>query len=145
MPVTDQQVATLRAYLAGDPDEYHRLRARLKETVDQTGYAALIAAAFFVAVERRFSANCDIADVVSYVGDARARFDQDGRMVDPRAAERMVLAVSADEEIDDIDDRTRGQIQIVLLLALIVDEQLDDAGLDEFLSGSRRLADDLVS
>jgi hypothetical protein len=35
--------------------------------------------------------------------------------------------------------------QIVLLAALIADEQLDDAGLDTFLGSARKLADQLMS
>jgi hypothetical protein len=53
----------------------------------------------------------------------------------------MIRAVYSDEEIDDIDGRTKGATQMLLLAALVADEKFDDAGLDEFLSEARELAD----
>jgi hypothetical protein len=72
MPVTDHQVATLRALLAGDPGEHARLHAQLDRDADRAGYSALIAAACFEAADRRFAASHTRADIAEFVASARA-------------------------------------------------------------------------
>ncbi len=57
----------------------------------------------------------------------------------------MIRAVYTEEEIRDIDPSTRLGTQFLLLTALIADEHLDPAGLDEFLAGARDLADQWIS
>jgi hypothetical protein len=145
MPVTADQVATLRAYLAGDFDSHKRLFGQLDRTAAQTGYTALLAAAFFEAVDRRFAQNGTTADVVELVADIRARHLKDADEIDPRAAERLILAMFTDEEVDDFDTETKVSTQIILLYALITDARLDDAGLDGFLAEARKLADEWTS
>jgi hypothetical protein len=44
-----------------------------------------------------------------------------------------------------LDELARGRAQVFLLGELIADEQLDDAGLDEFLAKARTLADNWLS
>ena len=145
MPVTADQVATLRAYLAGDFDSHQRLFGQLDRTAAQTGYMALLTAAFFEAVDRRFAKNGTTADVIEFVADVRARHLKDADEIDQRAAERLILAIFTDEEIDDIDSETKVSTQIILLFALIADEGFDGAGLDEFLAEARKLADEWIS
>jgi hypothetical protein len=144
MAVRDDQVSALRAYLAGDFDTYKRLHGKLDPDAARTGYSALVSAAFCEAVERRFSTGTPPADVIKFVGDIRARSDRLGEQIDPRAAERMIRAVYTDEEIRDLDPSTRLGTQVVLLAALIADEQLDAASLEEFLAGARDLADQWI-
>jgi hypothetical protein len=72
MTVTDHQAATLRALLAGDFDEHARLRAQLDREADRGGYSALIAAAFFLAADRRFADGHSKGDVVEFVAWARS-------------------------------------------------------------------------
>jgi len=141
MAVPDGQVSALRAYLAGDFDGYKQLHGELDPVAARTGYSALISAAFCEAVERRFGTISPPTDVIKFVGDVRARSDRLGEEIDPRAAERMIRAVYTDEEIRDIDPGLRLATQVVILAALIADEQLDAIGLDEFLAGARELAD----
>jgi hypothetical protein len=144
VPVTDDQVATLRAHLAGDFDEHDRLHAQLDPVAASTGYSALISAAFVEAVERRFTKSSPASDVIEFVGGLRERSDRLAEEIDPRIAERMIRAVYTDEEIDDIDDRASFSTQFLLLTGLIVDEGLDDAGLDKILADARKLADQWV-
>lgn len=144
MAVTDDQIATLRAHLAGDVEEHERLYARLGPAAG-TGYNALVAAAFCTAVERRFAKDGTTADVVEFVGDVRARSERLSEAIDPHTAERVIRAVYTDELVDDVDDKTMGGTQIVLLTALIADAHLDDAGLDEFMAAARGLADQWLS
>ena len=141
MSVTGEQVATLRSYLSGDFSDYEQRRGQIDQSQDRTGYMALVSAAFCEAVERRFTRQDPPERVIEFVADTRARFDQDGSQIDPRAAERMIRAVYTDEPIDDIDSAAKGRTQIILLAALINSEQLDDAGLDAFLGDARKLAD----
>ena len=144
MAITAEQVATLRAYLAGDFDEYNRLYERLDPEAARTGYVALIDAAFFKAVDRRFAKDGTHTDVVEYVADVRARSDRLSE-IDPTAAERLMRAVLGDGSVDDLDDETRFGTEIILLAALTVDANLDDAELDAFLDDGRKLADKWIS
>jgi hypothetical protein len=145
MPVTADQVATLRAYLAGDFDSHKRLFGQLDRTAAQAGYTALLTAAFFEAVDRRFAQSGTPADVVEFVADIRARHLKDADEIDPRAAERLILAILTDEEVDDLDTSTKVSTQVILLYALISDARLDEPGLDGFLAEARKLADEWTS
>jgi hypothetical protein len=137
MPVTDDQVAALRAYLEGDVERHDALHER----VDPAGYAELLVAAFFEAADRRFGTNGTKADVVAFVAELRSRTGRLADAIDPRTAERLIMAVIADEEIADIDDRTKGGLYGLLLAALIGDARLSDSELDEFMAGARGIAD----
>lgn len=141
MPVTNDQVATLRSYLSGDFSDYEQRRGQIDQTPDRAGYMALVSAAFCEAVERRFTRQDPPERVIEFVADVRAQFDRDGNQIDPRAAERMIRAVYTDEPIADLDSATKGRTQIILLAALINSEQLDAAGLDAFLADASKLAD----
>jgi len=142
MAVTDDQVATLRAQLVGNTEEHVRLLGRLDPVAAQAGLRALISAAFFTAAERRFgTGNSTAADVIEFVGSLRSRFDSAASDIDPRIAERLLLAAVSDEQISDLDPKTSFTTQHLLLAALVADAQLDMAALDEFLGQSRKLAD----
>lgn len=140
MPVTDEQEATLHAQLARKFDEYERLLNSMDPVAARTGYRTLVSAAFFTAAEERFPEGSPRADIIEYVADVRARSDRTAE-IDPVTAERLLLAVSTDEEIDDIDARISFQTQGFLLAALIGDASLDGQQLDDFMARSRRLAD----
>jgi hypothetical protein len=142
MPVTDDQVAALRAYLADDLDQHRRLYAQLDRQAARSGYIALLVAAFFEAVNRRFAQDGTAADVIEFVADVRGRSEALGEAIDPRAAERLIRAALSDEDIDDLDDRAKGRLYVVLLAGLIGDEQLSNDGLDEFLAEARKIADE---
>jgi hypothetical protein len=74
------------------------------------------------------------------VGDVEARGESAGR-IDLPVAERLILAAIADEKTGDIDSQVSFDNQLVLLVALVGDPQLDDAGLNALLSKARKLAD----
>jgi hypothetical protein len=73
MPVTDEQVAPLRAQLAHQPAEHQRLFSLLDQAARRTGYRALVSAAFVVAVQRRFARDVSPGRVIEFVGDVRSR------------------------------------------------------------------------
>jgi hypothetical protein len=139
MPVTDDQVAVLRAYLADDMDEHRQLYARLDRETARVGYVALVTAAFIAAVSQRF-APADTTGVVEFVADLRSRSEALAESIDPGAAERLIRAV-LDEEDTDLGGNDMGRLIIVLLAGLIADRKLSAAELDEFLAGARQLAD----
>jgi hypothetical protein len=143
--VTDEQAATLRAYLTGDPDRYAELHARLDRGQDATAYTALIIAAFFEAVDRRFAKNGTTGDVIDFVAGLRARSDRLGQEIDPQTAERLIRAALTDEDISDLTDQVKGRVYPVVLTALVADEHLDDAQLDAFLTEARQLANRWIS
>jgi hypothetical protein len=145
MPVTDAEVATLRALLSDDMDRYELLFSQLDRTHARSGYTALVAGGFCEAAERRFGTVFQLADVITFVSQVRARSDRLAREVDPDIAERVIRAALGDGSVRDLSDAALGGAQLVLLAGLIADEQLDDAGLDAFLTGARKLADQLMS
>lgn len=145
MSVTDQQVATLRAMLSGNRAEHKRLVAQLDQRGDGLGYSGLVTAAFIKAVDHRFGKASTQTDVIEFVSEARSRSDEIAEAVDPRVGERLILKVVSDASTDDIDARTSAATKLLLLAALIADEELDGAGLDKFMADARQLADYLIS
>src|SRR5690242_3987632 len=119
MPISDEQVAALRAFLAGDFETHQRLHGQLDPIPAQTGYTALIAGAFFEAVDRRFSRKETDSDVVEFVGSIRARSERLAEKLDPQIAERLIRHSLGQGSIADLDDETVVQNQIVLLSGLI--------------------------
>jgi hypothetical protein len=140
MPVTDEQEATLHAQLAGKLEEHQRLLDGLDPVAARTGYSALVSAAFTVAVIDHFPEGTPEAEVIEYVGDVRAR-TEGAANIDPTLAERLILSVTRDGELGDIDPRASLQAQLILLAALIADASPDEAALDRFMARARRLAD----
>jgi hypothetical protein len=141
MPVTDEQVAPLRAQLARQPAESQRLFNFLDQNAKRTGYRTLVSAAFVLAAKRRFARDVSPGQVIEFVGDVRSRSPEVAGQVDPKTAERVIMAVFTGESLQDIDPRTSWETQVVLMAAIIGDERLDDEGLDAFLAGARKLAD----
>jgi len=146
MAVSADEVATLRTYLSGNMDKYRRMQQQLDPVAARSGYSALIAAAFFEAVDRRFAKpGTTTGDIIRYVGDVRARSARVSDALDPQAAERVIRHALGEGSIRDLDDDTVIGAQIVILSALIADEQLDDAGLDQFMAEARKLANQWTS
>jgi hypothetical protein len=145
MTVTDQQVATLRAMLSGNRSEHRRLVTQLDRQGDGVGYSALVTAAFIKAVSHRFGKESTSADVIAFVADARSRFDEIAEAVNPQAGERLIRKVVAGGSTDDIDPRTSSTVKLLLLAALVADEEFDSEALDEFVADARKFADYLLS
>jgi hypothetical protein len=142
MPVTDQQVTALRAYLAGDIDEHNRLVHQLTDA-DNAGWSALVAAGFFEAVYRRFKEGTK-ADVIEFVASVRARSEQLSKEIDQQIAEQLIMYSLGKGSIDGLDSRVRHLTQFGLLTALVLAERFDDASLDEFLAEARKIADQWI-
>jgi hypothetical protein len=85
MPVTDEQMTALRAFLAFDPS-YQRLVGELSGSGRVHGFGELVYAAFVTAARRRFSPTWTSAQVVRFAGRLRIvlrAYDVD---LDPRGA-----------------------------------------------------------
>lgn len=144
MTVPDEQIATLHAFLATDPDRAEQLTRNLIENGDVTGYGELVHAAFVAAVRRRFSSIWSIPEVIRVVAATRTELLQDNIDIDPRTAETLIRWALGDSIAIRLDEEARARAQIFLLLQFIQDEELDDARLDAFLVRARSLADQLV-
>jgi hypothetical protein len=140
MPVTDDEVAALRAHLQGN----QALQQELYERVTPA-YSTLVAAAFLEAVNRRFGGRDSAAEVIEYVADVRARSPKLGQQIDPSAAERLIRRVLTDVDVSDISSRVKGQIYIIFLVALVSDAEYDDDQLEAFLAVARKAADDSLA
>lgn len=143
MPVTDDEVAALRAYLQGNQALQQELYGRMTTPAARARYTTLLAAAFMEAVNRRFGRRDSAAEVIEYVADVRARVPEAGQKIDPSAAERLMRSILADDaHAPDIDARMRGRIFIFFLAAMVSDAQYDDDQLEALLTVARKAADD---
>lgn len=144
MAVTDEQVAAVRALLTGDITENRRLLAGLDSGPGRVGYSALVNAAFFEAVDRRFGKGSTPADVIDYVADVRSRSADLAEKLDPRVGERLIGEVLGSESTDDIDSQASATATVFLAAALVADENFGRAELDQFLATVRKLAEHLL-
>ena len=144
MAITDLHVAVLRAQLAGQGEEHQRLGSQLTSSEDQEGYAELLAAGFFTAVNDHFhrlegaAATSAITDFVTHL---RAKDPEIARHLDSRTGERMISHALGKGDVDDIDGDTMFTNQIIVLNGLIMDADPSDKELDDFMTRVRRLAE----
>ena len=138
--VSGQQIAALRASLTLNTAQAQELQVSLIQGGDLHGFGELVYAAFLLAVRRRFGPACTRADVVRYVGRVRAHGPKDDDF-DPLAAETLIVRALGGDPPPVADEEARAAAQAILLIALIVDLELDAAGLDRFLAEARELAD----
>jgi hypothetical protein len=140
MTATDEQVAVLRAQLAGDYDEHRRLLADLDSRGALAGYTALVTAAFIEAADRRFGpGHRDDAAVTAFVSDVRARFPGADAEIGQAAAERIIRKALGRGSVSDIDGPTIRRTEMLLLPLMVADEQYSGEELDRFLAGARKL------
>ncbi|WP_143227382.1 hypothetical protein [Actinomadura mexicana] len=147
MPVTSDQISTLRAQLSGQVDEHRRLLRQLDPEQAKQGYAALVAAAFVVAVERRFRQGEKVAgddEVIDFIASARERSDDSAEIINPEVAEKMILTLLGRGSITGIDENTKLEHQIILLAALVGQAQFDRPELDAFIAEAHSLADEIL-
>jgi hypothetical protein len=141
MPVTDEQVAALRAFLALNPTEAGGLTRQLVEADHLDGYGELVYAAFVTAARRRFSPTCSVPDVIRFVAAVRTQLLEDGVDIHPRTSEILIRRAIGDRVTAELDKKASARAQLLLLGELISDERLAEAGLDAFLTQARSLAD----
>ncbi|MEU4821572.1 hypothetical protein ACLQ2P_10705 [Actinomadura citrea] len=145
MPVTDHQIATLRAQLTGRIDEHRRLLSQM-DIATANQYLSLATAAFFEAALRRFvrdGSPVDDAEIIEFVTSVRLRLG-DPDDLDAQTAETLIkiavekLPVEAQNGISaDAANGTR----IILLSGMVGDLDLTPDQLEEFLNAARRMTD----
>lgn len=145
MTVSADQVAAMRAYLSGNQDEFRRLNRSLdKSKAASRSYQALITATFVEAVEQRFNAQTTRNEVIDYVADLRSRDDEIAEVLDPDRAERMIMTVIADENVDDLSGNERIDLAMLLVAGFVADANFSEAELEAFMEKSRAFADELL-
>ena len=146
MPVDDKEFGALLALLSGRAEEHDRLLDDLDPAGQAAGYSALVAAAMFRLAERRFIRDgkyVPASEIVAYVAHARAKSDDFAEELDPRIAERVLLAALDQDDIDDIEAGKVFYTELGLLVAMVHDEQFaSESDIETFLQGVRPLADD---
>ncbi|MFS2294111.1 MAG: hypothetical protein FWJ90_15685 [Actinomadura sp.] len=149
MPITDNQVATLRAQLTGRMDEHERLLDQLDTEEAQAGYIALVTAAFFEAVDRRFIVDekvADRAEVIDFIAYQRSAHPIAAEQLDPTIAEQVILHALGKASIgDEVDGETLLGTKILLLAALTADADFTETELETFLAKARAEANEHIA
>ncbi len=140
MAVTTEeaQVAALRAFLSFDPG-FERLTRQLADEGRLTGYGDLICSAFDIAVRRRLGSTPKPGDVVQLVASLRISLRKQQIELDPLAMEENIRSAADQAMSGHYDDQTRADILLFVLGQLIFDEDMDDAGLEDFLVMARAM------
>jgi len=144
MPVTDDIVAIVRAYLEVDGERAQRLLGTL-DASQNFAYQAMVAGTFMAAVTRKFNKHSSRDEIIDYVAQVRSRSEEMAESLDPSATERMIASIYADEDIDDIDPRTVMNIEIFVAVAIVSDKEISGPDLDDFLATARKYADQMLS
>jgi hypothetical protein len=140
VPVTDEQMRALRAFLAFDP-LYERLTRELAASGQWQGFGELVYSAFATAVRRRFGPSWTSAQIVHFTAHVRNGLRTAGVDLDPLATEILIRQALGDRVDSGHDDTAHAQVMLFVLGELISDELLDQTGLDAFLTQARALAD----
>ena len=97
MPVTDEQMVFLRAYLAGEAEVAERVKTDLLASGTAEGFAELLYAAFVLTARQRFSPTWTRADVIRFVAQVRALLSKGPDALDPLAAEHQLRGALGEE------------------------------------------------
>lgn len=79
--------------------------------------------------------------MAAFVSDVRSRTNGAAEEIDPLVAERLIRTVYSDESIEDVDAGVVVPTAMLLLAALIADEQFNDGELDDFMAEAVKSAD----
>ena len=138
---SSEQLTALRTLLTRNFEEHRQVITQIKQTEGLAGYNKLLTAAFVNAVDRRFGTRYTLTDIVEYVAEVRTRLRNPYRGINPNVAERLIRKALGEGTVRGIDKQTLIHTERVLLVALIMDDQLDGVALDTFLAEARATAD----
>jgi hypothetical protein len=145
MPVTDEQMVWLHAYLSGQHKLADRLTAQFTSPGADDGIAELVYAAFVTATRRKFPPGWTDADVIRFVAHVRAPRGLPD-ILDPRAAEHQLRSALGETMAGYRPEaEARAAAQVVLLDALVRDLDLDESARVDLLSQARDLANRLLA
>jgi hypothetical protein len=140
MSADEKQVATLRALLTGNFEEYKQM-IRSLGTEESRDFMTLVSAAFLETVDRRFG-SADLPDaVVEWVGGIRSESATAAQEIDPIAAEQVILLTLGMTQAAELSGKQIRDAQLLLLPALVDDQHLDSARIDELLATARKLTE----
>ncbi|MGW3773669.1 hypothetical protein [Actinomadura verrucosospora] len=148
MPITDEQVAVLRAQLRGDREEHLRLLNQLDSEEANVFYTALVGSAFIEAAQHHFIKNGEVAStsqIIDFVAQVRERSDDSAHLINPKLAESMLLELLGKGRMINADSDTKFGHQIVMLSAMVGERQFTPVELDAFLQSARSLAEELLN
>ncbi|TDC55314.1 hypothetical protein E1281_13080 [Actinomadura sp. KC345] len=129
-------------------DEHERRLDQLETEEEQAGYIALVTAAFFEAVDRKFIVNDQVAEeaeIIEFIAYQRSAHPIAAEQLDPSVAEQVLLHALGKGSIgEDVDGETLLGTKILLLAALTAEADLTDAELETFLVKARAEADEHI-
>lgn len=126
MPVTNDQMLWLRAYLDGELTIMEQLTPQVMAGPSADGLGALLYAAFVIAAHRKFSPTWSRAEVIQFVARARALLPKHPDALDPLVAENLLRAALGERIIDSSEVQDKARAQLLLLSALAAEADLDD-------------------
>lgn len=132
----DGSVDVVRALLQGDFDTYQRLHSELDPS-QRPAFSVVLTAAFHEAAVRRFGDNGDLAEIVAFVADARARYPRTAQAVRAEDAEKLIrAALGEDHLLQELTGQVKGAAQTALLFALIQESDVSHDGIDSLLTSA---------
>jgi hypothetical protein len=145
MPVTDEQMVWLHAYLSGEYELAERLTTQVAAPGADDGIAELVYAAFVIAARMKFSPTWTDADVIRFVAHVRAPRGLPD-ILDPRSAEHQLRSALGETKTGyHPDAEARAAARVILLDGLVQDLNLDEAERVDLLNQARNLATRLLA
>lgn len=130
-------VEMLRALLHGDFEAVDR---HVYEVEWDAG-TELLNAAFWLAVNRRFTTSASEQEIAGYVAELNQRYE----IIEPSVAEAMIRAARGEDHlVDGLDPETALPVEMVLVHELVADQQPTDEQLEEFVAETLELAQQAV-
>ncbi|TMQ98962.1 hypothetical protein ETD83_18770 [Actinomadura soli] len=137
--IRENNILALRHFLLEGPEAWVPLKYELqKDDETAAGYVSLLLGAFSVAVRRKFSPVCALADIAGFVAELRVKAEEDTVPLDLVLTEDAIRrAVGArplmqDSESDD-DLTTVLNTKVYVLLHLVAEAGFTRADLEEFV------------
>jgi hypothetical protein len=130
----DSSIVMLRALLEGDFESYRRFHAELPPA-QHPAFAVLLTAALNQAATRRFGEHPNIADVVEFVADSRARYPRTAETMRAEDAENVIMGILGEEQLlRDASGKTKGAVQAAMLFALVQSSNASSDDIDVLLN-----------
>lgn len=122
-----------------DREENDRVAAEL-DASGWDGFPRLLAALFFVAVERKFDEGASSEEIIRFVAELRATLSDGGPSFKAEDAEQLIRA-NLDPALDiDVEPEMIGRIQAAAVYRILADEKLPEAQLGALIDDAFALA-----
>ncbi|MBB4774457.1 hypothetical protein [Actinomadura livida] len=143
--VTDMHLEALLALLVEGPEEWLERYGETIKNENNVGYSLLIYHAFNEALRLRFSPTYTVPQIIRFVADLRLTLKEYAHELDPRVAESLIRYSLGDDAFTGrppfgTDEVTVMRAQLLMLVALVSEEELDEAELVKLVKDSAALA-----